>query len=96
MEHIIGESEELNELVSNKVSDRLEEINDVISGKADASNVYTKQQVETIISNIFSMNTIEWNKSVKGPDGNTYNEEELYEALKQADKNRLLKFESMR
>ncbi len=54
------------------------------------------QKLNNPNKNYWDTNIIEWDKSVKGPDGNTYNEEELYEALKQADKNRLLKFESMR
>ena len=53
------------------------------------------QKLNNPNKNYWDTNIIEWDKSVKGPDGNTYNEEELYEALKQADKNRLLKFESM-
>jgi len=54
------------------------------------------QKLNNPNKNYWDKDTIEWDKSVKGPDGNTYNEEELYKALKQADKNRLLKFESMR
>lgn len=54
------------------------------------------QKLNNPNKNYWDTNIIEWDKSVKGPDGNTYNEEELYGALKQADKNRLLKFESMR
>jgi hypothetical protein len=42
--------------------------------------------------NYWEDKTIQFNKNVIGPDGNYYNEEELYESIKAADKSRLIKF----
>ena len=36
--------------------------------------------------------SIQFDRNVIGPDGNYYNEEEIYESIKQADKTRLIKF----
>ena len=58
----------------------------------------TKKIVEKLNNpnkNYWEDNDICWDRNAKAPDGNTYNEEELFEALKQSDKNRLLKFEKM-
>lgn len=39
-----------------------------------------------------TQNSIEFNKNVIGPDGNYYDEQEIYEQMKLADKMRLIKF----
>lgn len=36
--------------------------------------------------------TVQFNKNVLGPDGEYYDEEEIYESIKQADRARLIKF----
>lgn len=36
--------------------------------------------------------TIQFNKNALGPDGNYYDEEEIYESIKASDKARLIKF----
>lgn len=36
--------------------------------------------------------TVQFNKNVLGPDGNYYDEEEIYESIKASDKARLIKF----
>lgn len=58
----------------------------------------TKKIIEKLnnpTKNYWETDTIEWNREAQAPNGETFNEEEMYEALKQADKNRLLKFERM-
>jgi hypothetical protein len=36
--------------------------------------------------------SIQFDRNVIGPDGNYYNEEEIYESIKASDKARLIKF----
>lgn len=36
--------------------------------------------------------TVQFNRNVLGPDGEYYNEEEIYESIKQSDKARLIHF----
>ena len=36
--------------------------------------------------------TIQWNKEAVAPDGSTYNEQELFEAIRESDRKRLLYF----
>ena len=35
---------------------------------------------------------VEWDKSAKAPNGGTYNEQQMYESIRQSDIKRLLKF----
>lgn len=35
---------------------------------------------------------VEWDKSAKAPNGETYNEEAMYESIRQSDIKRLMKF----
>lgn len=39
-----------------------------------------------------TQNDIEFNRNIIGPDGNYYDEAEIYEQLKKSDKMRLIKF----
>ena len=42
--------------------------------------------------NYWEENNIEWNREAKAPNGDTFNEEAMYEAIKESDRKRLLKF----
>lgn len=44
--------------VNENIEDEFENINDSLSGKADVDTVYTKEEVQQIISGLFTMNTI--------------------------------------
>jgi len=37
-------------------------------------------------------NPVTWDSNVIGPDGQTYDEESLFEAIKESDRQRLIKF----
>lgn len=39
-----------------------------------------------------TQNDVEFNRNIIGPDGNYYDEAEIYEQMKQSDKMRLIKF----
>lgn len=45
------------------------------------------------IKNYWEINNIQWDKNAKSPDGGTYNEQLMYESIKQSDRNRLLKYQ---
>ena len=42
--------------------------------------------------NYWESEPIDWDKTAKSPDGNTFNEREMYESIRQSDIKRLLKF----
>ena len=42
--------------------------------------------------NYWEKNTIEWNREALAPDGSTYNEQELFEAIRESDRQRLLRY----
>jgi hypothetical protein len=42
--------------------------------------------------NYWEKDTIEWNREALAPDGSTYNEQELFEAIRESDKQRLLRY----
>lgn len=42
--------------------------------------------------NYWEKDRVEWDKSAKAPGGGTYNEQQMYESIRQSDIKRLLKF----
>jgi len=42
--------------------------------------------------NYWEQNTVQWNREAKAPNGETYNEQQMYESIRQSDIKRLLKF----
>ena len=42
--------------------------------------------------NYWEENPVTWDSNVIGPDGQTYDEESLFEAIKESDRQRLIKF----
>ena len=42
--------------------------------------------------NYWEDNIVTWDKTSKTPNGETYNEEQMYESIRQSDIKRLLKF----
>ena len=42
--------------------------------------------------NYWEENPVAWDTNVIGPDGQTYDEESLFEAIKETDRQRLIKF----
>lgn len=42
--------------------------------------------------NYWEDNIVTWDKTAKAPNGEIYNEEQMYESIRQSDINRLLKF----
>lgn len=42
--------------------------------------------------NYWEDNVVTWDKAAKAPNGETYNEEQMYESIHQSDIKRLLKF----
>ena len=42
--------------------------------------------------NYWEDNIVTWDKTAKTPNGETYNEEKMYESIRQSDIKRLLKF----
>lgn len=43
--------------------------------------------------NYWEDNIVTWDKTAKAPTGEIYNEEQMYESIRQSDIKRLLKFE---
>ena len=42
--------------------------------------------------NYWEQNIVQWNREAKAPNGETYNEQQMYESIRQSDIKRLLKF----